>query len=72
VARAGERSAIARLLSDVGFAHAAAESVQALATPSRLRMLAHVPDLLDEVVSHVEHVHLGLPGRERTAEPANA
>ena len=104
-----------RLLRDATFAQAAADSIQALATPSRLRILArlysgpasvneiagavamegsavshqlrllrhlglvtgrrdgrqvvyelyddHVADLLEEVVSHVEHVRLGLAGR---------
>jgi DNA-binding transcriptional ArsR family regulator len=124
MAHGREHSDIDRLLTDMGFAQAAAESVQALATPSRLRILArlhtgaasvneiagavgmessavshqlrllrhlglvagkrdgrqvvyelhddHVADLLDEVVSHVEHVRLGLTGRQRTAETATA
>jgi DNA-binding transcriptional ArsR family regulator len=115
MAHSGELSDINRLLDDRGFAQAAAESVQALATPSRLRILArlhagpasvseiaasvgmeksavshqlrllrhlglvigerdgrqvvyelyddHVAELLDQVVSHVEHVRLGLAGR---------
>jgi DNA-binding transcriptional ArsR family regulator len=106
---------VGRLLDDGGYARAAAESVQALATPSRLRILArlhagpasvneiaasvemegsavshqlrmlrhlglvigrrdgrqvvyelhddHVAELLEQVVSHVEHVRLGLTGR---------
>jgi DNA-binding transcriptional ArsR family regulator len=109
-------SDIERLLDDRGFAQAAAESVQALATPSRLRILArlhagpasvsdiaetvgmegsavshqlrvlrhlglvvgqrdgrsvvyelhddHVAELLDQVVAHVEHLRLGLAGRQ--------
>lgn len=109
-----------RLLSDGAFAQSAAESIQALATPSRLRILArlhagpasvneiaaavgmegsavshqlrllrhlglvtgrrdgrqvvyeiyddHVADLLEQVVSHVEHLRLGLAGRHQTAE----
>jgi len=119
-----EHSDIDRLLDDRGFARAAADSVQALATPSRLRILArlhagpasvseiaagvgmegsavshqlrllrhlglvvgvrdgrqvvyelyddHVAELLDQVVSHVEHVRLGLAGRERQSESATA
>jgi DNA-binding transcriptional ArsR family regulator len=119
-----EHSGIDRLLDDRGFAQAAAESVQALATPSRLRILArlhagaasvneiaasvamessavshqlrllrhlglvigqregrqvvyelhddHVAELLEQVVSHVEHVRLGLTGRERSTESATA
>jgi ArsR family transcriptional regulator, nickel/cobalt-responsive transcriptional repressor len=110
-------SDIERLLDDRRFAQAAAESVQALATPSRLRILArlhagpasvseiaetvgmegsavshqlrvlrhlglvvgqrdgrsvvyelhddHVAELLDQVVAHVDHVHLGLVGRRQ-------
>ena len=113
-----------RLLDDAGFARSAAESIQALSTPSRLRILArlhtgpasvneiaaavamessavshqlrllrhlglvtgqrdgrqvvyelyddHVAELLEQVVSHVEHVRLGLAGRRQTAEPATA
>jgi DNA-binding transcriptional ArsR family regulator len=113
-----------RLLDDVAFARTAAESIQALATPSRLRILArlhagpasvneiaaavgmegsavshqlrllrhlglvtgqrdgrqvvyelyddHVADLLAQVVSHVEHVRLGLAGRQQPAEAATA
>jgi DNA-binding transcriptional ArsR family regulator len=108
-------SHVERLLDDGGFARVAAESVQALATPSRLRILArlhagpasvseiaqsvgmegsavshqlrllrhlglvlgerdgrqvvyelyddHVAELLEQVVSHVDHVRLGLAGR---------
>jgi DNA-binding transcriptional ArsR family regulator len=117
-------SDINRLLDDTGFAQAAADSVQALATPSRLRILArlhagpasvneiaasvamegsavshqlrllrhlglvvgrrdgrqvvyelhddHVAELLDQVVSHVEHVRLGVAGRERHTESVTA
>lgn len=106
-----------RLLGDAGFAETAAESMQALSAPSRLRILArlengpasvneiaiavgmegsavshqlrllrhlglvsgrregrrvvyelyddHVAEMLEQVVSHVEHVRLGLAGRER-------
>src|SRR3954463_10953830 len=113
-----------RLLDDAAFARSAAESIQALSAPSRLRILArlhtgpasvneiaaaggmessavppqlrllrhlglvtgqrdgrqvvselydaHVAELLEQVVSHVEHVRLGLAGRRQTAEPANA
>src|SRR5215213_5837051 len=72
--RQGE-SGVERLLDDSGFAQAAAESVQALATPSRLRILArlHVgPASVSEIaetvgmegsaVSHQLRVlrHLGL------------
>ena len=32
----------------------------------------HVADLLEQVVSHVEHVRLGLAGRDRRAEPTTA
>lgn len=113
-----------RLLDDPAFARTAAESVQALATPSRLRILArlhagpasvneiaaavgmegsavshqlrllrhlglvtgqrdgrqvvyelyddHVADLLEQVVSHVEHLRLGLAGRRQGAETTAA
>jgi DNA-binding transcriptional ArsR family regulator len=113
-----------QLLADPSFAHAVAESMQALATPSRLRILArlhagpasvgeladaigmqgsavshqlrtlrhlglvagrragrqvvyelhddHVARLLEQVVSHVQHVRLGLPGRERTPDVLTA
>src|SRR3954467_2110806 len=108
-----------RLLNDGDFARAAADSVQALATPSRLRILArlhtgaasvneiagavgmessavshqlrllrhlglvvgrrdgrqvvyelhddHVAALLEQIVSHVDHVRLGLAGRSAPA-----
>ncbi len=71
---------IDRLLEDAGYARAAAESIQALATPSRLRILARlhagaasVNDLADAVgmepsaVSHQLRVlrHLGLVVGER-------
>jgi ArsR family transcriptional regulator, nickel/cobalt-responsive transcriptional repressor len=113
-----------RLLDDLAFARTAAESIQALSAPSRLRILArlhagpasvneiahsvgmessavshqlrllrhlglvtgerdgrqvvyelyddHVADLLEQVVSHVEHVRLGLAGRRRAADTATA
>jgi len=113
-----------RLLEDPAFARTAADSIQALSAPSRLRILArlhagpasvneiadsvgmessavshqlrllrhlglvtgerdgrqvvyelyddHVADLLEQVVSHVEHVRLGLAGRHRAAESAIA
>jgi DNA-binding transcriptional ArsR family regulator len=32
----------------------------------------HVAELLEQVVSHVEHVHLGLAGRYRSTERAHA
>jgi DNA-binding transcriptional ArsR family regulator len=109
-----------RLLADPAFARSAAESIQALAAPSRLRILArlhagpapvgeiaaavgmegsavshqlrllrhlglvcgrrdgrqvvyelyddHVADLLEQVVSHAEHVRLGLSGRRQGAD----
>ena len=38
----GDRPDVQRLLGDGGYAHAAAESVQALSTPSRLRILARL------------------------------
>jgi DNA-binding transcriptional ArsR family regulator len=115
---------IERLLEDAGFAQTAAESVQALSAPSRLRILArlhagpasvneiarsvgmegsavshqlrmlrhlglvvgrrdgrqvvyelhddHVAELLEQVVSHVEHVRLGLAGRSGAAVTATA
>ena len=116
----GEHEDTGRLLDDPAFARSAAESIQALSAPSRLRILArlhsgpasvneiaaaigmqssavshqlrllrhlglvtgardgrqvvyelyddHVADLLEQVVSHVEHVRLGLAGRRRPAE----
>jgi ArsR family transcriptional regulator, nickel/cobalt-responsive transcriptional repressor len=124
LAHGREHSDINRLLDDGGFAQAAAESVQALATPSRLRILArlhagaasvneiaasvamessavshqlrllrhlglvvgqrdgrqvvyelhddHVGELLEQVVSHVEHVRLGIAGRERSPDSVSA
>jgi ArsR family transcriptional regulator, nickel/cobalt-responsive transcriptional repressor len=113
-----------RLLDDPAFARSAAESIQALSAPSRLRILArlhagpasvteiaaavgmegsavshqlrllrhlglvtgsrdgrqvvyelyddHVADLLEQVVSHVEHVRLGLAGRHQPAATSSA
>jgi DNA-binding transcriptional ArsR family regulator len=115
---------VSRLLEDAAFARIAADSIQALSAPSRLRILArlhagaasvndiaasvgmessavshqlrllrhlglvtgqrdgrhvvyelyddHVADLLEQVVSHVEHVRLGLSGRQQmtTSTPA--
>ena len=124
MAHGAEHSGIDRLLDDAAFAQAAAESIQALAAPSRLRILArlhtgpasvseiarsagmessavshqlrvlrhlglvtgqrdgrqvvyelhddHVAELLDQVVSHVEHVHLGLAGRHSETVTASA
>jgi DNA-binding transcriptional ArsR family regulator len=124
MAHGREHGDIERLLDDAGFAQTAAESVQALSAPSRLRILArlhagpasvnaiaqsvrmegsavshqlrmlrhlglvvgrrdgrqvvyelhddHVAELLEQVVSHVEHVRLGLGGRRRAAETATA
>jgi ArsR family transcriptional regulator, nickel/cobalt-responsive transcriptional repressor len=115
-----EHQGTGRLLDDPAFARTAAESIQALSAPSRLRILArlhagpasvneiadgvamessavshqlrllrhlglvtgrrdgrqvvyelyddHVADLLEQVVSHVEHVRLGLAGRHQPAE----
>ena len=109
---------------DAAFASAIAGAMQALATPSRVRILArlrggalsvnelaesiamepsavshqlrvlrhlgfvvghrdgrrvvydlyddHVADLLDEAISHVEHVQLGLPGRGRQKSASSA
>jgi DNA-binding transcriptional ArsR family regulator len=120
----GIPSDIERLLGDGAYARAAAESIQALSAPSRLRILArlhagpapvseiavsvgmegsavshqlrmlrhlglvvgrrdgrqvvyelhddHVAELLEQVVSHVEHVRLGLAGRSQTAGTAAA
>jgi DNA-binding transcriptional ArsR family regulator len=120
----GTHPEIDRLLADPVFAGVAAESMQALATPSRLRILArlhvapasvgelaeavgmevsavshqlrllrhmglvvgrrdgrqvvyelhddHVAELLLQVVSHVDHVRLGLSGREGDAREALA
>ena len=113
-----------RLLDDTTFARRAAESIQALSAPSRLRILArlhtgpasvndiaaavgmessavshqlrllrhlglvtgqrdgrhvvyelyddHVAELLEQVVSHVEHLRLGLAGRRHTAAATTA
>jgi DNA-binding transcriptional ArsR family regulator len=111
---------VARLLDEPVFARVAAESIQALSAPSRLRILSrlhagpasvseiaesvgmegsavshqlrllrhlglvvgrrdgrrvvyelhddHVAELLEQVVSHVEHVRLGLAGRRGATE----
>ena len=119
MAHDGEHHDTGRLLEDAAFARSAAESIQALSAPSRLRILArlhsgpasvneiatavgmessavshqlrllrhlglvtgqrdgrkvvyelyddHVAELLEQVVSHVEHVRLGLAGRHQTA-----
>ena len=116
LAHSGDHQDTSRLLDDPAFARSAAESIQALSAPSRLRILArlhagpasvneiadsvamessavshqlrllrhlglvtgerdgrqvvyelyddHVADLLEQVVSHVEHVRLGLAGRQ--------
>jgi DNA-binding transcriptional ArsR family regulator len=121
----GDHPDVRRVLVDDAFARAAADSIQALSAPSRLRILArlyagpasvndlaaavgmegsavshqlrtlrhlglvtgrrdgrqvvyelhddHVADLLEQVVSHVDHVRLGLAGRHAAAaEPATA
>jgi ArsR family transcriptional regulator, nickel/cobalt-responsive transcriptional repressor len=112
MAHGGDHQDTGRLLDDPAFARTAAESIQALSAPSRLRILArlhmgpasvneiaaavgmegsavshqlrllrhlglvtgrrdgrqvvyelyddHVADLLEQVVSHVEHVRLGV------------
>src|ERR671917_464607 len=114
---------LGRVLDDAAFARSAADSIQALATPSRLRILArlhagptsvtelatavgmeasavshqlrtlrhlglvtgrrdgrqvvyelyddHVAEMLEQVVSHVEHVRLGLAGRHGAATTAS-
>ena len=124
MAHGGEHEDTTRLLDDPAFARNAAESIQALSAPSRLRILArlhtgpasvneiaaavgmegsavshqlrllrhlglvtgqrdgrqvvyelyddHVADLLEQVVSHVEHVRLGLAGRRQPAETTTA
>ena len=124
MAHGNEDDGTHRLLEDAAFARTAAESIQALSAPSRLRILArlhagaasvneiadsvgmessavshqlrllrhlglvtgqrngrqvvyelyddHVADLLEQVVSHVEHVRLGLAGRRHTADVAAA
>ncbi|WP_270038875.1 ArsR/SmtB family transcription factor [Solirubrobacter ginsenosidimutans] len=120
MAHGSEHEDVTRLLDDAAFARAAADSIQALSAPSRLRILArlhagpasvnelaeavgmegsavshqlrllrhlglvtgqrdgrqvvyelyddHVADLLGQVVSHVEHVRLGLAGRHQAVE----
>src|SRR6058998_1057612 len=124
MAHGDEHHDTGRLLDEPAFARSAAESIQALSAPSRLRILArlhaapasvndiaaavgmeasavshqlrllrhlglvtgrrdgrqvvyelyddHVADLLEQVVSHVEHVRLGLAGRHQTADTATA
>jgi DNA-binding transcriptional ArsR family regulator len=119
----GREPDIERLLGDAAFARTAAESIQALSAPSRLRILArlhagpasvgeiaagvgmegsavshqlrmlrhlglvvgqrdgrqvvyelhddHVAELLEQMVSHVEHLRLGMAGR-RAADAAAA
>ena len=119
----GAQPDVERLLGDAAFARVAAESIQALSAPSRLRILArlhagpasvgeiaagvglegsavshqlrllrhlglvvgqrdgrrvvyelhddHVAELLEQMVSHVEHLRLGLAGR-RAADAAAA
>jgi DNA-binding transcriptional ArsR family regulator len=124
MAHSAEHQDTGRLLDDAAFARSAAESIQALSAPSRLRILArlhsgpasvteiasavgmessavshqlrllrhlglvtgqragrqvvyelyddHVADLLEQVVSHIEHVRLGLAGRRQPAEATTA
>jgi len=116
----GDHPDLHRVLSDPSFARAVAQSIQALAAPSRLRILArlhagsasvnelaaaigmessavshqlrtlrhlglvvgqrdgrhvvyelhddHVAELLEQVVSHIDHVRLGLAGRYRATD----
>lgn len=120
----GSHADVARLLDDLAYTQAAADAMQALAAPSRLRLLArlsagpasvselaaavemegsavshqlrllrhlglvvgrrdgrqvvyalhddHVAEMLGQVVSHVDHVRLGLADRAPTAVPAEA
>ena len=120
MSHSGTRPDLDRLLADGAFARTAAESIQALAAPSRLRILArlhdgpaavgeiaegvgmeasavshqlrllrhlglvigvrdgrrvvyelhddHVAELLEQVLGHVEHVRLGLAGRQGRVE----
>jgi ArsR family transcriptional regulator, nickel/cobalt-responsive transcriptional repressor len=120
----GDQPDIDRLLGDAAFARSAAESIQALSAPSRLRILArlhagpasvtqiaesvgmegsavshqlrmlrhlglvvgqrdgrqvvyelhddHVAELLEQMVSHVEHLGLGIAGRRAAASAATA
>ena len=120
----GDHPDLGRVLSEPSFARAAAESIQALATPSRLRILArlhaapasvnelaiaigmessavshqlrtlrhlglvigqrdgrhvvyelyddHVAELLEQVVSHVDHLRLGLAGRHGATDAVTA
>ena len=124
MAHALDHDDVTRLLDDADFARAAADSIQALSAPSRLRILArlhagpasvnvlaeavgmessavshqlrllrhlglvtgrrdgrqvvyelyddHVAELLGQVVSHVEHVRIGLAGRRYSAETVTA
>src|SRR4051812_39015730 len=123
MAHGREQNDTSRLLVDAAFARSAADSIQALSAPSRLRILArlhagsasvneiaqsvgmessavshqlrllrhlglvtgrrdgrqvvyelyddHVADLLEQGVSHVEHVRLGLAGRRQDVERAS-
>jgi DNA-binding transcriptional ArsR family regulator len=116
----GDQPDIDRLVGDAAYARAAAESIQALSAPSRLRILArlhagpasvgqlaqsvgmegsavshqlrllrhlglvvgrrdgrqvvyelhddHVAELLEQMVSHVEHLRLGIAGRRAKAD----
>jgi DNA-binding transcriptional ArsR family regulator len=120
----GDHGNIERLFDDAGYARAAADAMQALSAPSRLRILArlhagpatvgelavavgmegsavshqlrllrhlglvvgqrdgrrvvyelhddHVGEMLEQVVAHVDHVRLGLAGRDRTEAAAPA
>jgi DNA-binding transcriptional ArsR family regulator len=120
----GHSPDVERLLEDRSYARTAADAMQALSTPSRLRLLAklhagpasvselasaigmegsavshqlrllrhlglvvgrrdgrqvvyelyddHVAEMLGQVVAHVEHVRLGLSGREPAADALSA
>jgi len=120
----GDQPDIGRLLGDAAFARSAAESIQALSAPSRLRILArlhagpasvgqiaesvgmegsavshqlrmlrhlglvvgqrdgrqvvyelhddHIAELLEQMVSHVEHLRLGIAGRRTRADTVTA
>jgi ArsR family transcriptional regulator, nickel/cobalt-responsive transcriptional repressor len=124
VAHSDPHPDLRRVLDDPAFARAAADSIQGLSAPSRLRILArlhagpasvndlaaavamessavshqlrtlrhlglvvgqrdgrqvvyelhddHVAELLEQVVSHVDHVRLGLAGRHRAADALTA
>jgi DNA-binding transcriptional ArsR family regulator len=120
----GHHAEVDRLLQDASYVQAVADAMQALATPSRLRILArlfegpssvselatavqmegsavshqlrvlrhlglvvghrdgrqivyelhddHVAGMLQQVIAHVDHVRLGLAGRESTTATVGA